>query len=32
MSEEMIENITKSDNLFAAIFVNNYMLLDVNLN
>ena len=32
MSEEMIEKITKSDNFFAAIFVNNYMLLDVNLN
>ena len=32
MSEEIIENITKSDNLLAAISVNNYILLDVNLN
>ena len=32
MSEEIIENITKSYNLLAAISVNNYILLDVNLN
>ena len=32
MSEEDIENITKSNSLFAPTFVNHYILPDVNFN
>ena len=32
MPEESIKNITKSDTVFAPIFVNNYLLSDVNFN
>ena len=32
MSEGSIENITKSDSLFAPTFVNHYILPDVNFN
>ena len=32
MSEEGIENITKSDSNFAATFVNQYVLPDINFN
>ena len=32
MSEESIENITKSNSLFAPTFFNHYILLDVNFN
>ena len=32
MSEESIENITKSGSLFAPTFVNHYVLPDVNFN
>ena len=32
MSEESIENITKSDSLFAPTFVNHYILPDVKFN
>ena len=32
MSEESIENITKSNSLFAPAFVNHYILPDVNFN
>ena len=32
ISEERIENIAKSDSLFAPTFVNNYILPDVNFN
>ena len=32
MSKESIENLTKSDSLFAATFVNHYLLPDENFN
>ena len=32
MSEESIENITKSNSLFAPTYVNRYILPDVNFN
>ena len=32
MSEESLENITKSKSLFASAFVNHYILPDVNFN
>ena len=32
MSEEDMENITKSDNNFAPTFVNHHLLLDINFN
>ena len=32
MSEENIENITKSDSNFAPTFVNHHVLLDINFN
>ena len=32
MSEESIENITKSDSIFAPTFVNHYILPDINFN
>ena len=32
MSEENIENITKSDSNFAPTFVNHYVLPDINFN
>ena len=32
MSEESIENMTKSNNLFAPAFVNHYILPDVQFN
>ena len=32
MSEESIENITKSNSFFAPAFVNHYILPDVNFN
>ena len=32
MSEESIENIAKSNSLFASTFVNHYILPDVNFN
>ena len=32
MSEESIENLTKLDSLFAATFVNHYLLSDENFN
>ena len=32
MPEENIENITKSSSVFAPIFVNHYILPDVNFN
>ena len=32
MSEEDMENITKSDSNFAPTFVNHHLLLDINFN
>ena len=32
MSEEIIEDITKSDNNFATIFVDHHLLPDINFN
>ena len=32
MSEENIENITKSDSKFTSTFVNHYLLIKINFN